>query len=79
MNNPIVNYNTEWVTFGILNSINTKSRLYKNYLKNPTLLNNKRYTIYTKIFKKFIKLAKKIILTQKLRNIMIIKSNYGSF
>ena len=60
MNNPIVNYNTEWVTFGILNSINTKSRLYKNYFKNPTLLNNKKYTIYTKIFKKAIRLEKKL-------------------
>ena len=48
MNNPIVNYNTEWMTFGILNSIKTKSSLYKNYLKNPTLLNNKKYTINTK-------------------------------
>ena len=54
MNNPIVNYNTEWMTFGILNSINTKSRLYKNYLKNPILLNNKKYTIYTKILEKVI-------------------------
>ena len=52
MNNPIVNYNTKWMTFGILNSINTKSRLYKNYFKNPTLLNNKKYTIYIKFSKK---------------------------
>ena len=54
INNPIVNYNTEWMTFGILNSINTKSRLYKNYLKIQTLLNNEKYTIYTKILKKVI-------------------------
>ena len=52
MNNPIVNYNTEWMTFGILNSINTKSILYKNYLKNQILLNNKKYTIHGKILKK---------------------------
>ena len=67
MNNPIVNYNTEWVTFGILNFINTKSRLYKNYLKNPTSLNNKKYTIHTKILEKVIRLAKKNCFNSKIK------------
>ena len=55
------------MTFGILNSINTKSRLYKNYLKNPTLLNNEKYTIYTKILKKVIRLAKQNYFNSKIK------------
>ena len=66
MNNPIVNYNTKWMTFEILNSIKTKSRLYKNFLKNPTLLNNKKYTIYTKILKK-LWLAKQNYFNSKIK------------
>ena len=66
-NNPIVNYNTEWMTFGILNSINTKSRLYINYLKIQTLLNNEKYTIYTKILKKVIRLAKQNYFNSKIK------------
>ena len=66
VNNPIVNYNTEWMTFGLLNSINTKSRLYKNYLKIQPLL-NKKYTIYTKILKKVIRLAKQNYFNSKIK------------
>ena len=67
MNNPFVNYNTKWMTFEILNSINTKARLYKNYLKNPTLLNNKKYTIHTKILEKVIRLAKQNYFNSKIK------------
>ena len=58
----ITKYNNNikpWITAGIIISTRTKSKLYKKYLRNPTLIHETNYRNFNKILKKTITLSQK--------------------
>ena len=48
-----------WITPAIINSIRTKSKLYKKYLRNRSKVNEDNYKTYNKLLKQAIKNAQK--------------------
>lgn len=48
-----------WITKSIINSINTKKKLYKAYICKPTQVKKTRYTIYRNKLTSVIRAAKK--------------------
>ena len=57
------------MTKGILNSIKRKNKLYRRYLRSPTLQNESYYKIFKNKLNHTIKIAKSLHYAKKLQNI----------
>ena len=55
-----------WITSGIIQSIKTRNRLYKTYLRNPSLNNQEKYKKYRNRLTSIIRLSRKMYFTNKL-------------
>ena len=61
--------NKPWLTKGILNSIKRKNKLYRRYLRSPTLQNESYYKTFKNKLNHTIKIAKSLHYAKKLQNI----------
>ena len=55
-----------WITKGILHSIHARNRLYKIYLRHPTVLNKENYKRYRNLLTTLIRLSRKLYYSNKL-------------
>ena len=61
-------FRNPWLTKGIMKSINTKSKLYKKFLKNPTTENERAYKDFKNNLSNLIRTAKRNYYDLKLAN-----------
>ena len=57
-----------WITHGILNSINTRNKLYKSYICKPSKQNHERYKQYRNRLTNIIRTSKKMHFSQELES-----------
>ena len=57
-----------WITQGIFRSIQTRNKLFKSYVRNPTEQNNCHYKRYRNILTKLIRTSKKLHYSKVLNN-----------
>ena len=55
-----------WITKGILHSIHARNRLYKIFLRHPTVLNKEIYKRYRNLLTTLIRLSRKLHYSSKL-------------
>ena len=55
-----------WITKGILHSIHARNRLYKIFLRHPTVLNKENYKRYRNLLTTLIRLSRKLYYSSKL-------------
>jgi len=57
-----------WVTPGIIKSIKAKDKLYKTYLRKPTLQNKIKYQKYRNCLNSLLRISKKSYITTEIEN-----------
>ena len=58
-----------WITQGIFNSIQTRNKLYKSYLRNPTEENGHNYKRYRNLLSNLIRISKKLHYAKELDSV----------
>ena len=58
-----------WITPGIFNSIQTRNKLYKKFIRKPTEENGRNYKHYRNILSNLIRISKKLHYAKELNNV----------